>query len=180
MDALTCIKTRRSVRKFTDEPISHETWEKVVEAASYAPSWKNTQVVRYTIVEDPAIIKEIGETAVLNFSYNTKTITRCPVLVVQSVVNGRSGYEKDGSFTTDKGSAWEMYDAGISAQTFCLAAHEYGIGTVIMGIIDDEKIGKLIDLPEGETVSALISAGHPAFAPDMPPRKSVDKLVRFK
>ncbi len=180
MDALTCIKTRRSVRKFTDEPVTHEVLEKIVEAASYAPSWKNTQVVRYTVVEDPAIIKEIGESAVLDFTYNTKTITRCPVLVVQSVVGNRSGYEKDGSFTTAKGNAWEMYDAGISAQTFCLAAHEYGIGTCIMGIFDDEKIGKIIGLPEGETVSVLIAAGHPAFAPDMPPRKTVDKLLRFK
>lgn len=38
MDAQTCILTRRSVRKFTDEPVSRELLEKVVALAAYAPS----------------------------------------------------------------------------------------------------------------------------------------------
>lgn len=36
-----------------------------------------------------------------------------------------------------------MFDAGIAAQTFCLAAHEKGIGTVILGVFDDKKLRKL-------------------------------------
>lgn len=40
MDAQTCILTRRSVRKFTDESVSRELLEKVVALAAYAPSWK--------------------------------------------------------------------------------------------------------------------------------------------
>ena len=53
MEALECIKTRRSVRKFTDAPITREELQQVVEAAAYAPSWKNTQTVRYLVVTDP-------------------------------------------------------------------------------------------------------------------------------
>ena len=48
MNAVECIKTRRSVRKFTDEMVSVDTVREIVELASYAPSWKNTQVIRYT------------------------------------------------------------------------------------------------------------------------------------
>ena len=60
MDAQSCILTRRSVRKFTDEPVPHELLEKVVSLAAYAPSWKNTQISRYIAIEDPAVRKEIA------------------------------------------------------------------------------------------------------------------------
>ena len=46
MEALENIRTRRSIRKFTDEPVDHTTLEKIVEAASYSPSRKNTKIVR--------------------------------------------------------------------------------------------------------------------------------------
>ena len=41
MQTLDAIKTRRTIRKFTEEPVSHEVIEKIVEASAYAPSWKN-------------------------------------------------------------------------------------------------------------------------------------------
>lgn len=53
MEALECIKTRRSVRKYSDQPVTRETLDKIFEAVTYAPSWKNTQSVRYTVVDDP-------------------------------------------------------------------------------------------------------------------------------
>ena len=52
MDAQTCILTRRSHRKFTGEAVSRQEIEKIVSLASYAPSWKNTQISRYIAIED--------------------------------------------------------------------------------------------------------------------------------
>ena len=52
MEALECLKTRRSVRKFTEQPVTKEEIEQVVAAAAYAPSWKNTQIARYIVVTD--------------------------------------------------------------------------------------------------------------------------------
>ena len=46
MEALECIKTRRSVRKFTEQPVDRALLEQIVAAAAYAPSWKNTQIAR--------------------------------------------------------------------------------------------------------------------------------------
>lgn len=51
MTANECIKGRRSIRQFTDKPIAREVLTDIVESASYAPSWKNTQIVRYIAVE---------------------------------------------------------------------------------------------------------------------------------
>lgn len=51
MTAKECIKGRRSIRKFTNEPIPHDVPEDIILIASYAPSWKNTQIVRYIAPE---------------------------------------------------------------------------------------------------------------------------------
>ena len=179
MEALDCIKTRRSVRKYTGEPISREILDQIAQAVTYAPSWKNTQVVRYRILQDPQLLQEIADRGVLDFAFNQKTICRCTALAVQSVVTGVSGFEPDGTPTTSKGAGWEMYDAGISAQTFCLAAHDLGIGTVILGVIDDMAIRDILHLPEGELPTALIAMGHPAFAPEAPRRKAPQEIVHI-
>lgn len=54
MNTIDCIKSRRSVRKFTEEKVPHEVLEQLVELARWAPSWKNTQIARYVAVEDEA------------------------------------------------------------------------------------------------------------------------------
>lgn len=179
MEIQECIETRRSIRRFTEELIPRETILEIVRLASFAPSWKNTQTPRYTIVTDKQLMGRIANECVLGFHYNTQTLTCCSVLAVQSVVANISGMEKDGSSTTSKGSTWEVFDAGISAQTFCLAAHSLGIGTCIMGIFDDEKIAAQIELPENQRVSALIAMGYPAETPNMPRRREASDLVRF-
>ncbi len=179
MNTIECIKTRRSVRRYTDELISDDEIRELVDAARMAPSWKNTQTVRYMIVRDKDIINKIAAECMLDFEFNQKTMSRCNTLVLVNQINGRSGYEKDGSFSTDKGKGWEMFDAGIAAQTFCLAAHEKGIGSCIMGVFDGGKIANLVNLPEGQTVAAVITIGKPAFAPEPTPRKEIDDLVSY-
>ena len=180
MEAMECIKTRRSCRKFQDEAVPHEVLEEVVGVAAYAPSWKNTQITRYIVVEDRDKIQKIANDCVLGFEYNTKTISRCPALVVVTMVKNRSGYEKDGSYTTSKEDRWEMFDAGIATQTFCLAAHEKGLGSVIMGIFDEDKIAEVITIPENQKVAALVAIGYPAFQPEAPLRKEVSELLSFR
>lgn len=179
MEALKCIETRRSIRKFKDEALDHELLEAVVKEASFAPSWKNSQVVRYVVVENQEIKSKIANDAVLGFTYNTGTIEKAAALVVVTMIHGRSGFEKDGSYTTSKEDRWEMFDAGIATQTFCLAAHEKGIGSVIMGIFDEDKVAELISLEEGRKVAALIAVGYPDEEPAQPKRKEVGELVRF-
>lgn len=95
-------------------------------------------------------------------------------------ITGRSGYERDGSFSTPKGDRWQMYDAGIASEAFCLAAHEEGLGTVILGLFDEEEAAKLLNLPEGRQLAALIPVGYPAEAPAAPRRKTVEELLSFQ
>lgn len=179
MEALQCIKTRRSVRKYSDQPVTREVLDAIFEAVTYAPSWKNTQSVRYTVVESAELKTKIAEEAVLGFALNQKTISRCPVLLVQSTCDSISGHSPDGSVDTSKGDTWTMYDAGVSAQTLCLAAQDMGLGTVIMGVFDEDVLAKLIDLPAGQTVTGMIAIGYPAGENKMPPRKPASEIVTY-
>lgn len=178
MELITGIKERRSVRKYTEDAVTVEDIEKLVEIAKYAPSWKNTQTVRYNAVFNKETMQKISEEATYGFAGNQKILAGAPCLIVMSTKDHIAGYERDGSATTDQGDHWQSFDAGIAAQTFCLAAHEAGFGTVIMGIFEEAKVKEIINLPEGEIVTALIAVGKPKFAPDAPPRKELEKLLR--
>lgn len=179
MELKLCIETRRSIRKFEEREVPRELIEQLVRQASYAPSWKNTQTVRYNAVYNRDMIRKIADEAVLGFEWNAKIISAAPVLVIVTTVDKRSGYERDGSFSTSKGTHWQSFDAGLSVQNFCLSAHENGLGTVILGVFDEAKISEIIGIPQGESVSALIPIGYPAEQPVMPKRKSTEELLRI-
>ena len=177
MEALECIKTRRSVRKFTEEAVSREQMAEVVAAAAYAPSWKNTQTARYNFVTDKEKIARLASDCMMDFAYNQKTASHAPALVILTTITGRSGFERDGSFSTSKGTHWQSFDAGIAAEAFCLAAHAYGLGTVIMGAIDTVAVAETVGLDSTRTVSCMIAVGYPDQQPLMPKRKTVDELL---
>ena len=124
--------------------------------------------------------EKIAKECTLGYEGNTGIIEGAPVLIAMTIVNKRSGYERDGSFSTTQGTHWESFDAGSAAQTLCLAAHEMGLGTVIMGIFDEKLTGQAINVPEGETVSALIALGYPAEEPTAPKRKDLEKILSFR
>lgn len=178
MDAQTCILTRRSHRKFTAEKVTREEIEKIVSLAAYAPSWKNTQISRYIAIENPQVKEEIC----LNFcnEHNAAIIRSCPVLVAQTFVKERCGYERDGAFTTDRNEGWQYYDCGIAAQTFCLAAHDLGLGTVIMGVFDRKGLQEYLNIPQEQELMALIALGHPAGEAVAPKRKDTETLLSFR
>lgn len=180
METKDCILGRRSIRKFTDQVVVREEIEKCVEMASYTPSWKNTQVTRYITVADQRLKEEIADNCVLGFESNGMIIRNCPILMVMTYKHGISGYERNGEPTTSKGDKWEVFDAGMAAQTFCLAAHDMGLGTVVMGIFDEQKLAETVHVPEGQIPAALIAVGHPATCPQAPKRKSVEELLTWK
>lgn len=179
MTAKECIKGRRSIRKFKSTPVDHALMNEIIETASYAPSWKHSQIARYTAVEGELKDKIAGECTEM-FPNNGVIIKNAPMLIALSFVKGRSGYERDGSFTTAKGDRWQMFDAGVAAEAFCLAAYDKGLGSVIMGIFDEAKAASLLELPENQELAALIPVGFPDEEPAAPRRKAVEDLLIYK
>lgn len=179
MTAKECIKGRRSIRRFKPDKIEHSLLAEIVETASYSPSWKNTQITRYIAIEG-ALKDEIAKDGTAPFPGNGNIIANSPMLIAVTVLKNRCGYERDGSFTTPRKDTWQMFDAGIASQTFCLAAYEKGVGSVILGIFDRDKIEELLELPEDRELVALIPIGYPDEEPVAPKRKTVDDLLSFK
>ncbi|MBQ4536514.1 MAG: nitroreductase family protein [Lachnospiraceae bacterium] len=178
MTAKECITGRRSIRQFTDQPVPHELLADIVTTASYAPSWKHTQITRYIAVEGET--KEKLAECTSTFPNNGRIIANAPMVVAVTIIKGRSGFERDGSYTTFRGDSWQMYDAGVASEAFCLAAYEQGLGTVILGIFDQEEASRLLDIPEERELVALIPIGYPAETPVAPKRKPVEELLTYK
>lgn len=181
MEAIEMIKGRRSVRKFKEGPVDRGTMMDIIECARWAPSWANTQIARYTLVDDPKIIKQLATDGVHGFSYNMNTLENATGVCVLSHVKGKSGRldPTKVDFKPVNPEAWESFDAGIACQTFCLSAHAKGVGTTIFGVIDKETIPKILTLPADETVSALIVYGWPDETPKPTSRHSVNEIMRF-
>ena len=175
MELQNCIETRRSIRAFNDTPVSDEILSELVNAAKYAPSWKNTQVTRYYAVKSldakAKVIDALNER-------NHPAASSAPVLIVCTMVKNRSGYTKDGEFDSAKGKGWQMYDCGLSNMLFTLKANELGLGSVIMGLYDEEKLTKSINIPDTEEVASVIALGYYDAKPAMPPRKEVSELLK--
>lgn len=179
MTAKECIKGRRSIRKFADTPVSRDVIADIVETASYAPSWKHTQITRYIAVEGE-LKDKIADECTSAYAKNGEIIKNAPMLIAVTFIKNRSGFERDGSYSTPKEGGWQMFDAGVASEAFCLAAYEQGLGTVIMGIFDEAKAASLPEVPEERELVALIPIGYPAESPAAPKRKSVEELLSFK
>lgn len=177
MNTIECIKSRRSIRDFSDKSVSHDILDQIVDAASFSPSWKNTQISRYIAVEDNNLKERIINCVGSN---NVAIIKSAPALVVMTYIKNRSGFERDGSFSTKKKDTWQMFDAGIAAQTFCLAAHELGVSSVILGIFDPDEIADCLELSSDREVAALIAIGYEKEHPNAPKRKAVSELLEYK
>jgi len=187
MDAIEMLKERRSVRKFKAEKVARETMREIIELSRWAPSWANYQIARYTLVDDDVTIQKLANDCVKGFVYNMKTIQNAKGVAVLSYVKGKSGKLDQKKLdlmkeelSADKADVWEIFDAGIACQTFCLAAHAKGVGTCIFGVIDEKSISEIVNLPEGEAVAALIVYGYEEGPHAQPtPRKEVDEILRF-
>ena len=106
MTAKECIIWRRSIRQFLDKPVSHELLSQIVETASYAPSWKHTQIVRYIAVEGETKQKLAQCTSA--YPNNGKIMENAPMVIAVTVIKGRCGFERVGSYTTERGDSWQM------------------------------------------------------------------------
>jgi nitroreductase len=150
MEVLEAIHTRRSIRKYTNEPVAPELIEKLLRAAMAAPSATNSQPWCLLIInrrEDLDIVSTYTQL------YGALTHATAAILVCGDMSKVRSGSQ--------------MWAQGCAAatQNILLAAHGLGIGAVWLGVFPGEKnttaLRAQFALPENVTPFALVSLGHP-------------------
>lgn len=180
MDAIDCLITRRSIREYQEDPISAQEIENMVEISQMVSCWENTQPIRYVAILDKELKNRMADECTKPFPWNTENIHAAPALMVICTIKGLSGYEEDGTPSTTKGTHWQSFDAGMAADHFCLAARTMGVGTLIMGRYDEEKIRNLLELPENYDISCIIALGYPKVVPAANERKPVSEVLTIR
>ena len=147
--SLDAIFSRRSIRKYTAEPVGDDEIEQVLRAAMAAPSAGNQQPWQFVVIRDREILD-----AVPKFHPYAKMITEAPVAVL---VCG------DLSKESVKGY-WEQ-DCSAATENLLLAVEALGLGAVWLGVHPEtereEGCRKLMGIPESVVPFALVPIGHP-------------------
>lgn len=173
-DLMTIIKNRRSIRNYSDQDVSEAVLQAIMEAVRWTPSWANSQCWEIVAVKDIGI-KEKVQAAVPASNPAHKSIASAPVVLALCAKLKTSGYYK-GIETTRFGD-WFMFDIGLATQSICLTAHSLGLGTVIVGLYEHDKVDAALNLPEGIQNVALIPLGYPTKVPSPPKRREIGEFL---
>lgn len=182
METMETIRTRRSVRKFSDRPVEQEKLQVIMEAVQTAPSWANMQCWRFIIVTNPAVREKISELSYVEAffaprGYKTnpaqKALADAPVVIVACADPTQSG--------DLHGQHYYMADLGIASENMMLAAHNLGLGSVFVGVFDEEALGELLEIPPEIRIVGLFPLGYPEeTAKSGPPRKPLQDLFFYE
>ena len=180
MEVFEAIKTRRSIRHYKPEDVPEEKVNAVLEAARWAPSWKNTQCWRFIVVHDRDTKVKLADTLGKvrgGPNPSTDAVKNAPVLIVVCAKMGRSGYDDEGKVATDKGDYWYMFDTGLATQNIMLTAHSLGLASVPVGLFDAQKAGEILGVLGDVKVVMLLPLGYPAEEPGVPRRKELAEIT---
>ena len=174
MELMEAIKGRRSIRKYKPDSIPEEVFRNLVEAVRWSPSWANTQCSEVIAVKDSKIKSELA-TALAKGNPATSSMIEAPLVMVLCGKKGVAGFKK-GEATTAKGD-WLMFDTGLAMQSLCLAAYSLGLGTVIVGNFDHQRVAEILGVPRNVEVVAITPLGYPATEGVAPRRKEISEFV---
>jgi nitroreductase len=149
--AMDAIFTRRSIRKYTFEPISKEVIDLLLKAAMSAPSAGNERPWHFVVISDRKILDAIPE-----FHEYSSMLMDAPVAIA---VCGDLLLQKY------KSQFW-VQDCSAATENMLIAANAMGLGAVWLGIYPIanrvERMSKLLRLPENIITLCLVAIGHPA------------------
>ncbi len=150
------IMSRKSVRKFLDEPVPNDVLESVLKAGMAAPSAMNRQPWAIEVVNDKEILN--GLSAMLPYG----RLETAPVAII--VCGDMS--------KTLEGNARDFWvvDCSMMAENILLAAHSHGLGAVFTGAWPTkergDKVKEYLGMPENYEVLGVIPMGYPAENPE--------------
>ena len=177
MEFAELIEARRSIRSYdASKKVTEEQINEMVEAAIQAPSWKNSQTARYYAILSEEKLAQFNRECLPEF--NAKNAAGA-ALIVSTFVANRAGFDREGNADNEVGNGWGFYDLGLHNENLVLKAKDMGLDTLIMGIRDAESIRTALDIPETETVVAVIAVGYAAKDADKPKRKTPGDIVKF-
>ena len=169
MEVFEAIRKRRSVRAYTEAPVTEAQLTRFLEAALYAPTWKNYQCWTAVVLTEREDIRELGR--LLRHNPGEAVFETVPCFVVFAADPEKSGVRD--------GKPYYMADAAIAMENAVLAATELGLGTCWIGAFTEEPIKAFLGIPSTHRIVAMTPLGVPAESPAARPRRSLGEAVRF-
>jgi nitroreductase len=167
METLEAIHTRRSVRAFTDEPVSDEELLTVIKAAAAAPSGGNAQMWTFISVRDPKRITAMR-------ALSPGIIGKPTAVIVMCLDQRRRTTNPEGEL-----DIMPYFDIGAALQNISLAAHDIGLGSCAIGSFHPPALAKFFNLPEEVMPVLLVVVGKPRRIPRSP-RKLPLEAIHFQ
>lgn len=160
------IRTRRSIRKFTDQTVSDEMIDRIMEAGTWAPSGLNNQPWKFAVIQDPVLKTEIS-----TFTHYAKIVLSANVLIAVFL---------DLSLTYDRTKDCQAIGACI--QNMLLSIHSMGLGGVWLGEIlkNKERLLELFNADGDLELMAVIALGYPAEKGGKGKRKELKQTILFR
>lgn len=178
MELDTVLENRRSIRQYKeDQIISKEIIEQLIDAAILAPSWKNSQTGRYYVVSTKEMLEKVKRESLPEF--NQESSKNAPVLIITAFEKNRSGFTREGKEENELGNGWGCYDLGLQSENLLLKATELGLGTLVMGIRDCEKLRKILSISDSQEIVSVIAVGYFDTPVDKPKRKEIKDITTF-
>jgi len=196
MEVMEAIRTRRSIKSFEAARVDRAVLEEIVKAGQWAPSAMNLQPVRYWVVTDPELVREL-EARVYRFGLRIKKFFPVVKLLVRDF-RGPAGERTLATIREDafhnapvvvllgarRGeSAQAAKDSTLAAMNMQLAAHASGIGSCYIGWL--KVVNRMADMKRRLGIPADVEIldglvlGKPAAERKAPPRKPLDEVVTW-
>jgi len=161
MSLVDVILSRRSIRRYEQKEIPKDVLEKILEAGRQAPSAMNRQPWHFIVLTDREIKKGLSK------GFFNRHIKDSAVTVVGCAYAG---------FLDRR---WSIVSTSIALQNMVIAAWAMGIGSCWIGDFREDKVKRLLNIPDKWKVVALVSFGYPAEKPKPKRKKPIEKIVSF-
>ena len=196
------IQDRRSIREWTDEPVSEQDLAMILEAGRLAPSGENAQPWRFIIVRDAEMRRKLGALAGGGSGrrFTAEFVTQQMqerFASLQDEAKKKAAFEKLTSgqvsaflanaplniIVCGKKDVWDTpYDTSAAIENMLLMVTALGLGACwviapCIDIRDEERLKALLDIPPGFKAISLISIGRPTRPHRPRPRIALDQLV---
>jgi len=167
MEFSDLITERYSVRGYSDEPVSEDDLNYILEAARMAPTAANRQPFQLIVIHTE------GREEELRRIYDKDWFVEAPLIIVACGLPSQAWVRHDKANFTN-------VDVSIVMDHLILAAADRGLGTCWIGAFDPEAAREILELPEEVEPVVMTPVGHPTTSPTKKKRKPLSELVRYE
>ncbi len=160
---IDAIYTRRSIREYTDEPVSMNQLHEIIKAGIWAPSGLNNQPWRFVPILDESIMSKLAE----HTHYSHIVLAAKALIAVYLDKNAMYDDVKD------------HQAAGACIQNMLLAIEAFGLGAVWLGQIlkNKEQVNEILGLDTNLDLMAVLAIGHPKHHDQQSTRKDINEFI---